>query len=334
MEADCATFSGAPVVVQESAMIGVGRGAELLEGTLDRIVYRNEETHWTIGRLEITGRPETVPVVGKLTGVQAGTTVAMVGRWVVHRTHGEQFEVESHRLVVPATTAGIERYLGSGLVPGIGPELAKRIVDKFGPQTLEVIEAQPERLVEVDGIGRVRAERIRAGLGEQRAVQEVMVFLQGHGVSAAYAVRIHKAYGSAAIGIVSANPYRLALDIWGIGFKTADAIARSLGVGKDSPARAEAGILHVLGKLVEDGHTHAPEHAVLAAAEQTIEVGAEQALPAVDRLDFLTEPCQRAPAQHPQHFRVAPLSLQPARAEIPVDQASGCLQRLKGFPHQ
>ena len=257
---------------------------QTLEGTLEKIVFQNADTQWTVARFQSRDRQGLVTVVGSLLGVQPGAALRLRGRWIVDKKYGEQFKVGTYQTLTPATVRGIERYLGSGLVHGIGPELAKRIVGVFGADTLEVIEKSPERLVEVEGIGKVRAERIRESLREQRAVQDVMVFLQGHGVSSAYAARILKAYGAGAIGIVRENPYRLALDIWGIGFKTADAIARKLGIEKTAPSRAEAGVLHVLGELVEDGHVHAPEHALLAEAEKTLEIGQELIAPAIDRL--------------------------------------------------
>jgi exodeoxyribonuclease V alpha subunit len=260
---------------------------ETLEGTLERVVFQNSETQWTVARLRVARGvriQSLVTVVGNLLGVKEGAELRLHGDWIVDKKYGEQFQVASYQTLTPSTIAGIEKYLGSGMVPGIGPELAKRIVRKFGMRTLEIIANDPSRLTEVEGIGRVRAERIRGEWHAQREVQDVMVFLQGHGVSTAYAVRIYKKYGAAALGIVRENPYRLAIDVWGIGFKTADLVARNLGIGKDSPARAEAGVLHVLGELVDDGHVHAPEHAVLAEAEKLLEVGEDIIRPAFDRL--------------------------------------------------
>jgi exodeoxyribonuclease V alpha subunit len=256
---------------------------ETLEGTLERIIFQNSESQWTVARLRL-GDGALKTVVGNLLGVAEGAELRVHGRWIVDKKYGEQFQAASYQTLTPSTVAGIEKYLGSGLVPGIGPELARRIVDRFGLGTLEVIANQPSRLTEVEGIGRVRAERIRGEWLTQRELQDVMVFLQGHGVSSAYAVRIYKRYGAAALGIVRENPYRLALDVWGIGFKMADRVAQRLGIGQDSPARAEAGVLHVLGELVEDGHVHAPEHALLKAAEALLEVGPAIIQPAVDRL--------------------------------------------------
>jgi exodeoxyribonuclease V alpha subunit len=259
--------------------------AETLCGTLERIVFQNAETHFTVARLRVAEQSQLVTVVGNLAGVNAGAAVRLHGQFVVDKKFGDQFRVETYQTLLPATLTGIEKYLGSGLVPGIGPELAKRIVATFGLDTLEVIQAHPERLIEVGGIGTLRATRIRESWQEQRAVQDVMVFLQGHGVSTAHAARIYKRYGAQAISLVSENPYRLALDVWGIGFKTADAIARNLGIDQRSPARAEAGLLHVLGELVDHGHMHVPEEELLEAAEKMLEVTADAILlPAIERL--------------------------------------------------
>jgi exodeoxyribonuclease V alpha subunit len=243
--------------------------SETLEGTLERIVFQNSESQWTVARLEVAGGAP-VTVVGSLYGVAAGTLLSLRGSWEVDRKYGRQFRVESYRTRSPETLVGIERYLGSGMVPGIGPELAKRVVARFGLETLSVIEKQPDRLIEVDGIGPARARRVAESWVEQRDIQDVMVFLRGHGVSAAYAVRIYRRYGKDAVGVVRRNPYRLAIDVWGIGFKIADGIARSLGIDARAPERLEAGVLHVLGELAEDGHTHAPEQAVRSRASELL----------------------------------------------------------------
>src|SRR3990172_6483823 len=186
-----------------------GAGATTLEGTLERIVFQNPDTQWTVARVRPKAGGELVTVVGSLLGIAEGAALRLHGEVVVDKKYGRQFRVASYQTLTPATVVGIERYLGSGLIPGIGSELAKRIVARFGLDTLEIVTTAPERLVEVEGIGRVRAARIRAGLEEQREVQDVMVFLQGHGVSTAFAVRIYKAYGAGAIGIVRENPYPL-----------------------------------------------------------------------------------------------------------------------------
>jgi len=243
-----------------------------LEGVLERIVFANEDEGWLVVRIEVPGRADPVTAVGNLLGAQIGESLRLRGRWVENKKYGLQFRIDSFTTLRPSTVLGIERYLGSGLIPGIGKVMASRLVQTFGIQTLDVIDDHPDRLTEVDGIGPVRAARIRDAWVEQRGIRDVMIFLQSHGVSAAYAVRIYKKYGSSAIAVVRENPYRLALDIIGIGFLTADRIAEKLGVPRDSPARAQAGILHALGAMSEDGHVHAPQEALFEAAEKLLAV--------------------------------------------------------------
>lgn len=255
-----------------------------LDGTLERVVFQNQETQWTVARLLPDEGGDEVTVVGSLLGVPPGTPLTLRGSWVVDKRYGRQFRIDTYRTKSPETLIGIERYLGSGLVPGIGPELAKRIVGRFGLETLEVIEKQPERLREVEGIGQSRAGKISSAWSEQKDIQDVMVFLRGHGVSTAYAVRIYKRYGSEAVGLVRQNPYRLAIDIWGIGFKTADSIARSLGIDRDAPARLESGLVHVLGELAADGHVHVPEDNLLTSAAELLEVDLDLLADPLDRL--------------------------------------------------
>ncbi len=237
-----------------------------------RITYVSEESQYVVARLDVSGKPEPVTIVGTMVSLTPGETLRLHGRWSHHPKYGEQFQVERYESVVPATIAGIQRYLGSGMIKGIGPIFAKRMVEAFGAETLKVIEEIPGRLAEVDGIGPIRQQRITTAWAEQREIREVMLFLQGHGVSPAYAVKIFKAYGEAAIATVRENPYRLAQDIRGIGFKTADKIARELGIPADSPLRAAAGILHTLNELTDEGHVYVPEAELLRAAEETLEI--------------------------------------------------------------
>ncbi len=248
------------------------RAYTTLQGTVERITYVNEETQYVVARLDVPGRRDLATIVGNLPSLTPGETLRIQGTWTHHKKYGDQFHVERYETVIPATLTGIQRYLGSGLIKGIGPIFAKRLVEAFGLDTLRVIEEEPARLREVDGIGPRRAQRITAAWAEQRDIREVMLFLQGHGVSSAYAVKIFKAYGQAAIATVKANPYRLAQDIYGIGFKTADRIAQNLGVPSDSPLRAQAGIIHVLHELADDGHVYVPEADLLRQAETTLEI--------------------------------------------------------------
>ena len=246
-----------------------------IEGILERIVYYNEENDYTVARLQVARNPELVTIVGNMPCPNPGETLRLRGQWTVDAKFGKQFRVESCLSVLPATITGIEKYLGSGLVKGIGPIMAKRVVTMFGLETLDVIEEQSERLLEVEGIGRIRAERISKAWQEQKEVREVMVFLQGHGVSSTYAVKIYKAYGNKSVSVVKENPYRLALDISGIGFKTADKIARNMGIDPSSQIRAEAGIVHVLSGLVDEGHVYYPYEKLIDAAASLLEVNSE-----------------------------------------------------------
>jgi exodeoxyribonuclease V alpha subunit len=255
-----------------------------IEGVLDRITYTNEETGWSVVKLEVAGRPGLVTAVGNLIGVQAGETVRLEGRWEQDRRWGEQFRAASFRTVTPATLAGMERYLGSGMVRGLGKELARRLVEHFGLATLDLIEADPRRLTEVEGIGPVRSRRIREAWDEQRAIRDVMVFLQSNGVSTSHAIRIYKQYKEQAIAVVRENPYRLATDVFGIGFKSADRIAQNLGIPRDSPKRAEAGILYLLGERAEQGHLYAPRADLVAATAEVLEIDAAILAPAIETL--------------------------------------------------
>jgi exodeoxyribonuclease V alpha subunit len=247
--------------------------ATALEGTLERVVYSNEENAWSVVRLAVAGAREPVTAVGNLLGVQPGESLRLSGEWVDDPRHGRQFRVASYTTVVPATVGGIEKYLGSGLIPGVGKVMASRLVAAFGLETLDVIENQPQRLKEVGGIGPKRSAEIRRAWDEQREIKEVMIFLQSHGVSTSYAIKIFKSYGSLAIRWVRDNPYRLAVDIHGIGFATADRIAASLGISRLAPQRLEAGALHVLGEAADRGHLYLPRRRLVEDAERLLEAG-------------------------------------------------------------
>ncbi|HET6479229.1 MAG TPA: ATP-dependent RecD-like DNA helicase, partial [Actinoplanes sp.] len=205
----------------------------VLEAVLERLTYVNEETGYTIARVATGRGSDLLTVVGALLGAQPGESLRLQGWWSSHPQYGRQFEVLSYTTVLPATIQGIRRYLGSGLIKGIGPVFAERIVEHFGLDTLQIIEDEPARLVEVPGLGPKRTAKIIAAWTEQKAIKEVMVFLQGVGVSTSIAVRIYKKYGDASISVVKNEPYRLAADVWGIGFKTADTIAQAVGIPHD-----------------------------------------------------------------------------------------------------
>ncbi|MGI5352537.1 SF1B family DNA helicase RecD2 [Streptomyces sp. CA-250714] len=245
----------------------------VLEGVLERITYANEDNGYTVARVD-TGRGggELLTVVGALLGAQAGESLRMEGRWGSHPQYGRQFHVDNYVTVLPATIQGIRRYLGSGLVKGVGPRTADRIVSHFGLDTLEIIEADPNRLIEVPGLGPKRTKLIAAAWEEQKAIKEVMVFLQGVGVSTSIAVRIYKQYGDASISVVRGNPYRLAADVWGIGFLTADRIAQSVGIPHDSPERVKAGLRHALSQSSDQGHCYLPEERLISEAVKLLQV--------------------------------------------------------------
>ncbi|ARF55411.1 SF1B family DNA helicase RecD2 [Streptomyces gilvosporeus] len=245
----------------------------VVEGVLERITYANEETGYTVARVD-TGRgsSDLLTVVGALLGAQPGESLRMHGRWGSHPQYGKQFTCENYTTVLPATIQGIRRYLGSGLIKGIGPRIADRIVEHFGTDTLEVIESEPGRLVEVPGLGPKRTKMIGAAWEEQKAIKEVMVFLQGVGVSTSIAVRIYKKYGDASISVVRNEPYRLAADVWGIGFLTADRIAQSVGIPHDSPDRVKAGLQYALSQSTDQGHCFLPEEQLIADAVKLLQV--------------------------------------------------------------
>ncbi|MFE0761007.1 SF1B family DNA helicase RecD2 [Streptomyces smyrnaeus] len=244
----------------------------VLEGVLERITYANEDNGYTVARVDTGRGGELLTVVGALLGAQAGESLRMEGRWGSHPQYGRQFHVDNYVTVLPATIQGIRRYLGSGLIKGVGPRIADRIVSHFGVDTLEVIEADPNKLVEVPGLGPKRTKLIAAAWEEQKAIKEVMVFLQGVGVSTSIAVRIYKQYGDASISVVRGNPYRLAADVWGIGFLTADRIARSVGIPHDSPERVKAGLRHALSQSSDQGHCYLPEERLISEAVKLLQV--------------------------------------------------------------
>ncbi|MEU2492447.1 ATP-dependent RecD-like DNA helicase [Streptomyces sp. NPDC007883] len=245
----------------------------VLEGVLERITYANEENGYTVARVD-TGRgsADLLTVVGSLLGAQPGESLRMQGRWGSHPQYGKQFTVENYTTVLPATVQGIRRYLGSGLIKGIGPRIAERIVDHFGADTLDVIEREPGRLVEVPGLGPKRTKLIGAAWEEQKAIKEVMVFLQGVGVSTSIAVRIYKKYEDASISVVKNQPYRLAADVWGIGFLTADRIAQAVGIPHDSPDRVKAGLQYALSQSTDQGHCYLPEERLIADSVKLLQV--------------------------------------------------------------
>ncbi len=247
-----------------------------LAGQVERITFHNEENGYTIARVKVSGRRELVTVVGTLMAPMPGEIIEMRGHWRDHPRFGEQFNIREYRSAVPATLYGIKKYLGSGLIPGLGPKIAERIVSYFGEETLEVIDGDLPRLRSVPGIGKKRVEMIKAAWDEQREIRKVMLFLQSHGVSSGYAAKIFKQYGNDAIAVVTQNPYRLATDIHGIGFVTADQIAAKLGMEKDAPQRLAAGILYVLNQLTDEGHIYFPYDPLLQKSQEMLGATREQ----------------------------------------------------------
>ncbi len=245
---------------------------EPLSGLVERVTFHSQETGFCVLRVKVRGHRELVSVIGSAASVQPGEFIQCSGRWDNNRDHGMQFKTTFLKVMPPSSLDGIEKYLGSGMIKGIGPHFAKKLVKAFGEHVFDVIEDEPERLLKLDGIGPKRVDRITSGWADQKAIREIMVFLQSHGVGTSRAVRIYKTYGADAIPLVSENPYRLARDIKGIGFKTADQIAEKLGVEKTAMIRARAGISYTLTEAVTEGHCGLPEDDLLPAAEKLLEI--------------------------------------------------------------
>ncbi|MGW2667111.1 SF1B family DNA helicase RecD2 [Streptomyces sp. NPDC001272] len=273
----------------------------VVEGVLERITYANEESGYTVARVD-TGRGagDLLTVVGSLLGAQPGESLRMEGRWGSHPQYGRQFSVENYSTILPATIQGIRRYLGSGLIKGIGPRIADRIVEHFGLDTLDVIEAEPKRLIEVPGLGPKRTKLIGAAWEEQKAIKEVMVFLQGVGVSTSIAVRIYKKYGDASISVVRNQPYRLAADVWGIGFLTADRIAQAVGIPHDSPERVKAGLQYALSQSADQGHCFLPQERLISDGVKLLQVDTGLVIECLAELAADPEGVVREPVPDPQ----------------------------------
>jgi len=241
-----------------------------LKGQIERVTYSNEENGFTIARLKVLGNRNLVTIIGNILSPMPGEILQMRGEWSNHPKYGEQFKIMEYKTSVPASVYGIKKYLGSGLIKGIGPVMAQRMVNKFGEKTLDIIEDDIEQLVLVEGIGKKRIKMIKCAWEEQKEVREVMLFLQSHGVSSAYAGKIFKRYGQDSIKVVQENPYQLARDIFGIGFITADKIAENLGFSKDCIIRIEAGCLYVLNKLADEGHVYYPYEPLIEQCRQIL----------------------------------------------------------------
>src|SRR5271169_4543912 len=255
---------------------------EVLAGPIERVTFHNEESGFCVLRIKARGHRELVTVIGYAAVISAGEWVTASGEWINDRTHGQQFKAKFLKTSEPTSLDGIEKYLGSGMIRGIGPVYAKKLVRAFGERVFDTIEAEPERLREVTGIGPVRAKRITAAWAEQKIVREIMVFLHRNGVGTARAVRIYKTYGSDAVQVMTENPYRLARDIRGIGFKTADAIAMRVGVEKTAMIRLRAGVSFALAEAMDEGHCGLPTEQLIPLAEELLEAPKDLILTALE----------------------------------------------------
>ncbi|WP_035257033.1 SF1B family DNA helicase RecD2 [Desulfatirhabdium butyrativorans] len=280
--------------------------AVTLTGLLERITHQNEETGYLIAKIQVRGRKDLVTIVGHILSPTPGEVLTLKGFWSTHPKYGEQFKILEYETRTPASVQGIRKYLGSGLIRGIGPKMAERIVSRFGTETLDVIENRIEQLAGVPGIGEKRIALVRQAWEDQKEIREVMVFLQSHGVSPAFATKIYKQYGADSIAVVRENPYRLAMEIFGIGFLTADRIGEKLGIPRDSPKRAEAGIIYVLHQLSEKGHVFCPFQELLQSCLEILEIDTGTVAEAIERLaqsQMLTiEPNPDQPANREASF--------------------------------
>ena len=254
------------------------------KGFIDRLTYHNPENGYTIARLVVEGQRERIAIVGALASIQEGESVEVEGAWTNHPKYGKQFKVAHYKAVYPSTLEGMQKYLGSGLIKGVGPKSAKRIVEHFGAETLDIIDADPSQLAEVPKLGKKRVELIAAAWDEQRQIKDVMVFLQSHGITTGYAVKIFKTYGQEAIQKVRSDPYRLERDVDGIGFRIADRIAQHLGLSRDAPERVQAGIRYLLSQAADEGHVYLPAVKMMERAVEILAINAELLPPALEAL--------------------------------------------------
>ena len=275
-------------MTQQGNLPGIGEDAghpEEFEGTLERVVFHNPDNGYTVFRFQTEGREDPLTVVGTMLSPQAGSRLLVRGCWTRHPKFGRQFQMASWAEQRPSSTEGIRLFLASGCIKGIGKGWAGRIVARFGTETLRIMDEEPDRLLDLPRFGPKRLAMVRASWEEHKGVRDLMIFLQSHGIGPAHAVRLYRFYGRSALEIVQENPYRLAMDIHGIGFATADAFAQSLGFLPDNPLRAEAGALYLLLKCTEDGHIYYPRRALIEMAEQQLGVSSHLLEEALDRLE-------------------------------------------------
>src|ERR1700741_1647268 len=325
-------------------VVGGQGGGAVLDGVLERVTFANPETGYTIARIAPErGGGELITAVGPLLGAQIGEFLRLRGRWSSHPRYGRQFEVHSYATVLPATAAGIQKYLGSGLIKGIGPVMAERMVAHFGVDIMHVIDDEPGRLIEVDGLGPKLTAMIAAAWAEQKAIKEVMIFLQGVGVSTSLAVRIYKKYRDASVTIGRHEPYRLVAALWGVGvrFKTPNTIAAAVGIARDSPERIKAGLAYTLSEAADDGHCYLPAPNLIADAAKILDVPADLITPCLDELAAAegvgreTVPAQaqavpQVPAVHLPPFYQAERSVAHALLPLPLVFSAG-LTRFGAF---
>ena len=313
-----------PSVSEQSPPYAKAESEEQLSGSIERVSFHSEQSGFCVLRVKVKGQRDLVTVIGSAASVSPGELIECRGQWVNDRQHGLQFKAAALRSILPSTLEGIERYLGSGMVRGIGPHFARTLVRAFGERVFDVIEDNPDALLELPGIGPKRKERVTAAWAEQKVIREIMVFLQSHGVGTARAVRIYKTYGDEAIARVTENPYRLALDIHGIGFRTADAIAQRLGIAKDSLMRAQAGVRHVLQEIAGQGHCAAYREVLAEKAAALLEIP-----PPIIGEAVAAELAEEHLAEEPIDGRPALFLTPLQRAELGI--ATG-LRRLLGQP--
>ncbi|NCC82143.1 MAG: ATP-dependent RecD-like DNA helicase, partial [Clostridia bacterium] len=248
---------------------------EYLKGIVERITYSNSENGFSVIRLKTENKEELVTVVGTLPSLNPGTQLMLKGDWKTDSKYGKQFSVKSYKELMPSTLTGIEKYLGSGLIKGIGPVYAKKIIKKFGLSTIDIIEKAPDRLSEIEGIGEKRLEMIKSGWDEQKEIKNVMIFLQSHGISTTFAVKIFKRYGKKSVEVLKENPYRLADDIWGIGFKSADKIAENMGFEPFSYSRCRSGFFYILNEASNSGHCYLTREEITEEAQKLLDIDEE-----------------------------------------------------------
>lgn len=245
---------------------------EHLRCVVERITYQNPQNGYTVIKVRVKNAEDLVTVVGAMPEVYVGSVLSLTGQWKMDAKYGRQFSMESFEETLPATAYGMEKYLGSGLIKGIGPKYARKIVDRFGADTLNVIEDSPEKLLEIPGIGSRRVESVRKSWQDQKEIRNIMLFLQSHNVSTSHATKIYKTYGNESIRVVTQNPYRLADDVWGIGFKTADTIASGMGFGKERYERLRSGVFYTLNQLSGEGHCYATRTMLIRSGQELLDV--------------------------------------------------------------